>query len=329
MAIIVRRDALWVGFLAATFGCRVLPRSMRLRSVVTLGRWLGSMWQRFDRPFAGLARSNLQLLLRDQGSHGDLDGRVRTFFQNVAQGMLVIDIMPTLEWDDLCRFLRLEGAEHLDAALSLGRGVVLVGAHFGLHSYAATMFLQRLGYPMVIATGEGVARGDTSAFYRRIMRPIRYRFHRGMRVIMLNGTPQRNLVGCLRQNQVLMIMGDFLDEEVLRLPPPNVLSVPFLGYSIPLKTGPFRLARWQGAPVIPFFMVPRADGYALVIEPPLPLTRDRTTTGLLADLAAFTARLERHVAHDPALWFGPRGRDLRHFLQAGAQGRTPHVSSES
>src|SRR5918992_3469478 len=241
MPIIVRRDALLVGFLAATLVCRVLPRSIRLRCAVTFSRWLGAFWQRFDGTFEVLARRNLQLLSHDQFSQADLDRGVATFFRNIAEGMMVVDIMPTLELDDVRRFLRVEGLEHVDTALSEGRGVILVGAHYGLHSYTAAMFMQLLGYQVAIVSSEGVASGHTSAFYRRIIRPIRYRFHREMRVILRDGRPQRELVTCLRQNQALMIMGDFLDEEVFRLRPPNRLSAPFLGYSIPLNTGPFRL----------------------------------------------------------------------------------------
>lgn len=312
MALIARRDLMWVGFFAASCACRILPRAMRLKAAGPLGRGLGTLWRRFDRSRASQARSNLELLL-GPGSP-DLDHHLRTFFRTMAHGLLVLEIVPTLPLAHLLRFLSVEGGEHLEAALAQGRGVVLIGAHFGLHGYAATMFLQRLGYEIAVVTAEGIARPDASAFYRQIMLPVRYRFHRGIRVIMRTGMPQRSLVTWLRGNRILMIMGDAVDEEVQHLRPPNIIPAPLLRFSLPLSTGPFRLARWVGASVVPFFMVPNERGFTVQIQPPLALSELEGPAAWRADLASFTARLEPYLSRYPSLWFGPLNRDLTELL---------------
>jgi predicted LPLAT superfamily acyltransferase len=187
---------------------------------------------------------------------------------------------------------------------------VLLGAHFGLHGYTALTFLQRLGYIGAVLTSEGVAHDEASWFYRHLVLPTRYRCHAHISVITRTGSPPRAIVECLRRNQILMVMGDVFDNHVVKLPAPNVLPAPLLGRSVPLNTGPFRLARWVGAPVLPFFLAPRESGFAMVIERALRLSEDDSAKGLAEDLAAFTARLERYVRQYPSLWFGARNSDL-------------------
>ena len=311
MAIVTKRDAMLLGFLTAAVGTRALPRTMRLQCIKSFADWLGALWYRLDRPHALFVRRNLQSLLGQRLPASGVDGEARAYFQNIALGMLTNDILPTLTLSDMRQFLSLEGAEHLETALSLGRGVVLLGAHFGLHGYTALMFIQRLGYPIAAVTREGLEHEADSWFDRHVVTPIRYRVHDHIRTIARTGMPQRAMVDCLRENHILLIMGDALDEEALRPSPPNVLPAPLLDHFIPLNTGPFRLARWLNTPVLPFFMVPRPQGFALVIQPPLEVSQGNSTTGLQAGLAAFTARLERYILRDPALWFACNRRDLQ------------------
>jgi lauroyl/myristoyl acyltransferase len=265
-------------------------------------------------------RKNLQSLLghRLPASGVEVDVMTRAYFQNFVLGMLINDLLPALTLSDMRQFLSLEGEEHLRTALSLGRGVVLLGAHFGLHAYTAMMFIQRLGYPIAAVTREGLEDGTNSWFDRRVVTPIRYRIHDHMHTITRTGMPQRAMADCLRQNHILLIMGDALDEEALRPSPPNVLPAPLLDHSIPLNTGPFRLARWLNTPVVPFFTVPRARGFALVIQPSLQLSQNNSTAGLLAALAAFTARLELCILRDPALWFACNRRNLQDLFVPSA-----------
>jgi lauroyl/myristoyl acyltransferase len=318
MALVTKRDTLLLGFLTAAFGARLLPRRMRLPYIKSFADRLGALWYRLHQPHAALLRKNLQTLLGHRLPASGVDVMTRAFCQNVSFGMLINDMLPALTLSDMRQFLSLEGAEHLNTALSQRRGVVLLGAHFGLHGYTALMFLQRSGYPIAVVTREGLELGSDSWFDRRIVTPIRYRFHTHMHTIARTGMPQRAMADCLRQNHILLMMGDALDEGALRPAPPNVLPAPLLDHSIPLNTGPFRLARWLNAPIVPFFTVPRPSGFTLVIQPPLELSADNSTNGLLADVAAFTSRLEPYILRDPALWFACNSRDLQELFAVSA-----------
>jgi lauroyl/myristoyl acyltransferase len=314
MALIAKRDLPFLGFSAAALGFQVLPRSVRLRWCHVAGRWLGAFWYRLDRPGAALVRKNLQGVLGRRLSAAQLDATARAHFQNIALGMLVNDVLRTLTLQDLIQFLCLKGEEYLEEALAQEQGVILLGAHFGLHSYTSLLLLKRLGYRVAAVLGEEIKPND-SWVYRHVVYPIRRRSCLHVHVIHPTGVPQREMIDCLQQNHVLMILGDYLSKDLLRLPPPQVLPAPLLGHSVPLNTGPFRLARWLGSPVVPFFIVPQPAGFALVIEPPLQLSQDNSTSDLMADLAAFTTRFEPYLLRYPALWANWRCYRLLDLMQ--------------
>jgi predicted LPLAT superfamily acyltransferase len=134
---------------------------------------------------------------------------------------------------------------------------------------------------------------------------------------------------CLQQNRVLLILGDVLEEDLrfLQIPPPHVLPAPLLGRSVPLRTGPFRLARWLGTPVVPFFAAPRPrGGFELVAEEPLSLHPQPSVAGLRADLAAFTARFEPYLIRHPETWLHWRHGSLLQVLQPAPRAVRPAVS---
>jgi lauroyl/myristoyl acyltransferase len=191
--------------------------------------------------------------------------------------------------------------------------------------------LERLGYKVDAVLGEEIETDD-SWLYRRVILPIRRRSRSHWRVIEPTGRPQRTMAECLRQNRILMILGDTMDEDLrfLQTPPPHLLPAPLLGRTVPLRTGPFRLARWLGAPVVPCFAVPRErGGFELVIEAPLPASENKSIGGLMADLAAFTARFEPYLLRHPSLWLHWRHGSLLEVMQPAREERASRQSLEA
>ena len=314
MAFISKRDLPFLGFAGATLGLRILPRSLRFRWVGTASKGLAALWYRLDRSDAALTRRNLQNVLGSRLSTAEVEETARKIYRVVAFSKLVNDMLPSLPPKDLTQILRLEGEEHLQQALAQGRGAILLGTHFGLHGYIKLMLFKHLGYDVITAVKEEVE-PDDSWVYRRIVHPIRSRPRRHFRVLTIDGTPQRAMVDCLRQNQFMLIYGDALERDMLELHAPEVLSVPLLDHLILLKTGPFRLARWLKSPILPLFVVPQRDGYTMMIDPPLSLADDNSVEGLAADLAAFTRRFEPHLLQHPALWAHWRHEDLLELMK--------------
>lgn len=266
-----------------------------------MGRRLGALWQRLDRAGTRLVRRNLEELLSNELTPKQIDAAVSDVFESVACGKMLNDLLPAITESELDRLFQVEGTERLDEALSLKRGVVLVGAHFGVHTYVPLMYLQRKGYEVSGVLGEETD-SDDSRIYRWLVHPIRRRSRLLIRVIEPRGWPQRAIAECLRRNEVLMILGDVLDDDGLELPEPHVMRIPFLGRSIRLKTGPIRLAHWLGAPLVPYWTVTEPSGFRLVIEEPLKVGSARSAEGVRADLAAFVAQFERRLRANPGGW---------------------------
>ena len=317
MQLVHGRDLPFLGLVVASIALRVAPRKWRLLWRQAAGRLLGLLWCKLDRGGAALATKNIERLLGDRLSARQLKAAVAGLFQSVACSKLINDLLPVITLAELDRLLTFEGAEHLEKALSLNRGVVLLGAHFGLHTYIPLMYLRQKGYDVTAVLGEEINRDD-SWLYRWIVHPIRRRPRRMMPVLSPTGQPQWGIANCLRQNGILLVLGDVLDDDMRDLPAPHVLAAPLLGHRLPLKTGPFRLARWLGAPVITFWTIAHGAGFTLVIDEPLQLNHAESTQALRDDLAAFTARFEPKLLKNPGHWAHWRHKHLLDLIKRPA-----------
>jgi lauroyl/myristoyl acyltransferase len=122
------------------------------------------------------------------------------------------------------------------------------------------------------------------------------------------------MVECLQNKQTMIILPDYLDGELFHLPPPHALPVPFLGRTLPFRTGAFRLAQWLDVPTIPFFVVPDGEKFVLKLSPPLTLSQDKSIEGLRANVAAYATLLEAHIRQYPGLWWQWRQERLLELM---------------
>jgi lauroyl/myristoyl acyltransferase len=316
MSFISKRDIPFLAFTAVTLGLRTLPKSLRFKWCAWASQQLGSAWYRMTPSDAELTRDNLTRVLGNQLSIDQIEDTARSLFQNVAYSKLINDLLSDLSLADIQQYLHLEGEENLNWALAQGRGAILLITHFGLHGYSAMALLSKSGYRIVPVVGDEIEPGD-SWLYQHLVLPVRRRAEDQLHFEMIKptGQPQLALLDDLRQNKLLFIYGDVLEESMLEMQPPHVLRAPLLEEEVLLKTGPFRLAKGFKSPVLPLFIVPRAHGFALVVEPPLPLSNNSSIDGLRADLAAFTQRFEPYLSQYPGLWAHWRHAQLDELMQ--------------
>ena len=200
---------------------------------------------------------------------------------------------------EMLKRISVEGLEHLDQALSQGRGVVAVTAHLG-------------NFPLMI--GCLALKGYSSTV---ILKPPRdqklnsYFSHRwenisGARIIYSMPRQQciQESLKTLRGNGLLFILPDqnFGDD--------GRVFVPFFGRPAATGTGALVFARRSGAAVVPVFMIRQSDGtHKIIIEKPLDIQEAATEEeALLIHTRKLTATIERYVRQYPDqwLWFHKR-----------------------
>ncbi len=144
--------------------------------------------------------------------------------------------------------LRVDGQEHLEAAVAGGRGAVLVTPHFGLPPLV-DLLLGRLAIAGVAGGGAGdesidVVGGAGAGVWQRARSLHRLR-------------------GALAGGAVCVLLPDVKAGRWVELP--------FLGGRLAITLGPFLLAQLAGCPLLPYFATcgPGATAFGVRIAPPL------------------------------------------------------------
>jgi len=202
-----------------------------------------------------------------------------------------------LVWFDrrgrLERMTRIEGREHLEAALAAGRGVLLLGAHFTTNEIAAAALPQ---------TGH-----QYDIMYKRSANEL-------VNQLALRGRGGRN--GRLIPNdkfvELLKVMkrgGIALYAPDQRFDGAGSVVVPLFGVPALSNPGTTFIARATRCAVLPFFPLRLADGSGYVMSIGAPLTDFPSGDGI-RDVARYHALIEAAVAKAPEqyLWSYKRFR---------------------
>ena len=191
---------------------------------------------------------------------------------------------PSIRRENLDRWIRVEGYEHVKAAHAAGRGVLFATAHLGnweLSAYAHALY----SAPMNV-----VARPLDNPWVDRLVE--NRRALSGNRIVLKKDFA-RVILKALDANEAVGILVDqnaALDSSVF---------VDFFGISASANTGFAKLAARSGAPVIPGFALWSAAErrYVLRFYPPVPITGDAAR-----DTAAVQAQLETAIRAYPDQW---------------------------
>lgn len=211
-------------------------------------------------------------------------------YENLGRTSIEAAIMEHRSPADLIAlFDRVDGWEHLEAARSAGRGVLLVTGHLGNWELGGSYFAAR-GVPI-----DAIARHMSNRIFERYLTRVRQRF--GVRVIFdelaVRATPRS-----LRENRVV---GFLSDQGVLGL---ASTFVPFFSRLAKTPRGPAVFALRLSAPVVFTVAVRQPSGkYRLIVEPiDVLLTGDREAD-TVALVARYTTRMEYWVRQYPEQYF--------------------------
>lgn len=270
----------WLGLLLLRLGV-YLPR--RLWNAV--GALLGALYYRGSRKRRCVARANIALCFPSL----DAAARERLVRDHFRAAMQCLCDLGWLWWAPrprLERFVRLEGAAHIEAASAAGRPVIALTAH----SVALEMGLVLSLHRPYVAFIKPLRNGLMDFYFAR----GRARFGA---LLITRSSGLRPLLRALEGGRVLY----FLPDEDLGVR--DSVFAPFFGEPAATLTTLGRLAAHTNAAVLPVYTRRRADGggYDIVIAAPL---ADFPSGDPLADATRMNAVLEAGIRAAPSeyLW---------------------------
>jgi KDO2-lipid IV(A) lauroyltransferase len=278
----------WVGL-----GLLRLLAPLPFPLMLQLGRLLGALLRHLPIGFVKIARRNLELCFPQL----DAKARERLLDRHFASlGIAVLEI-PLAWWSSPARFnrlVRVEGREHLEAALARGRGAIVLTAHFTPIELAgrALASLTRIGFLYRPTRNE-------------VLSYALERFRRGYGGRAIARDDIRAFISALRNNECVWYAPD---QSYRRK---GAEMVPLFGIPAATNTLTSRLARMTGAPVLPYFIqrLPGTEGYRAVIHPPF---ENFPSDNAVADTERYNHMIEAQVrlAPEQYLWIHRRFKGL-------------------
>jgi KDO2-lipid IV(A) lauroyltransferase len=262
-------------------------------ALLAFGRALGALLRHLPLRFVRTARRNIELCFPEL----DEAGRERLLdehFKSLGMALMEVPLAWWITPRQLEKIVRIEGAEHLHAALARGNGVILLTAHFTSLELAGRTLL-------AVAPVKFLYRPTKNEVLAYALE--RFRTGYGGRPIPKDDI--RAFISALRRNECVWYAPDQSYRKK------GAEMVPLFGIPAATNTLTSRLARTTGAAVLPYFLqrLPGSRGYLATIHPPL---ENFPSECPVSDTARFNRMIEAQVrvAPEQYLWIHRRFKGL-------------------
>jgi KDO2-lipid IV(A) lauroyltransferase len=278
----------WAGLLVLRL-LALLP----YRAIVRVGSGLGYVMRHLPLRFIRIARRNIELCMPEL-SLPEREQLLSRHFASLGVALLEVPLAWWCEPRQLDRIVKIEGREHIECALALGKGVILLTAHFTPIEMGGRMLT-------CVAPVNFLYRPTKNQVLAWLLSRCRCRH---------GGTPIarddiRALITALKRNECVYYAPDQSYRKK------GAEMVPMFGIPAATNTFTSRLARMTGATVLPYFYerLPGTQGYRAVIHPPFEGFPSESPS---ADTARFHRMIETQVRNVPEqyLWIHRRFKGL-------------------
>jgi len=273
----------WIG-LGLLRAVNLLP----FKAQLIVGGWLGRVIYVLAKSRRHVARVNIGLCFPEL-SATEQERLVKDVFINNGIGIIETAMAWWSDRESFRARVRIEGQEHLEQALSEGRGVILLGAHFSTLDLGGLLF--SLYYPI-------------STMYRPHNNPLMEHFIQSGRLRsidkLIDRSDFRTLIRALKANEIVWYAPD------QDFGPKNSVYAPFFGVPAATVTATSRLTRMNGSPLLMLTHHRSSNGYYnLKVHPtisPFPLEDESSSA------ARINLELERGIRINPAqyMWIHRR-----------------------
>jgi KDO2-lipid IV(A) lauroyltransferase len=249
-------------------------------AILAAGRTLGRLARRLPLPYVRIARRNIELCLPE------LDARAREalldrHFQSLGIGAL--ESAMTWWGDDakITALSKVEGLEHLEAALARGHGAIVLLAHFTTLQIGARILNVRIPINVLYRPTRNELLAAVSGGS----------FHRNARKAILRDDV-RGMISALRRNEIVWYAADQSYRKK------GAAMVPFFGRPAATNVFTSRLAEMTGAAVLYYATerLPGTAGWRAVIEPAF---QGFPSGDPVADTLRYHERIEAQVRRMP------------------------------
>jgi len=185
--------------------------------------------------------------------------------------------------------LDIQGEGHVKRARELGKGVLILAAHFGNYDLMSLYTARLFAYPVTIIT---------KTLKNAKLNKLWWEMHRkgGVKEVPSHNS-YRACLRALRKNELL---GFMLDQN---RPKEQGIFVDFFGRLASTTPGLAFMSAQSGAPVVPAFMRRTADGrHVLEVLPAIEPPPDRKEETILAYTEKYTKIIEEQIRCYPAQW---------------------------
>ncbi|MHB8610865.1 MAG: lysophospholipid acyltransferase family protein [Candidatus Dormibacteraceae bacterium] len=247
----------------------------------------GTAWFWLSAGQRRAALENYAAALGRDGSDPEVARVARRAFQNYGRMLTDFLLVGSLSREELLQRVTIDGLEHVDAALAMGRGAIMAVPHMGSWDMAGA-YAGALGYP-VSAVTERFPGSLNDAVVR-----TRQRF--GLDVITVGRSAVRAIIRALEANGIVALLCD-LEQG------PGV-SVRFFGRHAVVPGGPAAIALKMGTPLMPACQYVTSPGHHHVhLDPPLTLAAGETKERLMQRVVG---RFEEFINERPDQWYAFR-----------------------
>lgn len=236
-------------------------------------------------------QKNLKVIFgNDARSHAELEHITKDVFRNFAKYLVDFFRFSKVDSDYIKKFVKIEGLNNIDKALSRGNGVIVLSAHIGNWELGGFVFAS-IGYPMsaVVLTHQNKRINDFFTRQRTIsnLKPIEM------------GISLRSCYAVLKHNHLLALLGDRDFSK-------NGIYVNFFGRKTLIPKGPAVFSHRMGSAIVPSFMI-REDGdtFKLFIEEPIfPETNGEEEEKAIEKITKkYLSVFETYVKRYPRQWY--------------------------
>lgn len=277
---------LGVGFLHLL---NLLPFAAQIR----LGRWVGDVMYALFRSRRHVVEVNLRLCFPEL-SDTERQQMARDVFRNNAIGIFETGMGWWMADRRFNPSIRMKGAEHLDAALAKGRGIILLGAHVSTLDMGGRLI---------------------SRFYEA---HVMYRAHNNplMEEIIKEGR-ERHLKGAIERESLRTVLRALRKNEIVWYAPDQDFGpkysvyAPFFGVPAATITATSRMVKLNNSPILMYTHHRDADdkGYELEFFPEI----EHFPTGDdVADATRINQEIERAIRKDPTQYMWVHRRFKTH-----------------